>query len=261
MEPQMFDDYPGEMPLRDVELPPEITSLEGEEIGKTNLSMIYNITAIDPEGDRVRYHINWGDGIEEDTEYYDSGSTAIVSHVWEKDGTYEMGILPIDEHGAEGDVYHMTVTMAGEYEVDQRQVEQEYAYLINNTRWLAQSFVPSMPIISKVELGIIAWEQGYDVEVSIRDTLKGEVLGSASKVIKPTDDWETQWVMFNLGEVNVSPGKEYYIVCKSSKPDWGVAWVVGNNVYENGTFYHSRDVGNRWHSVEDVDACFVTYGK
>ena len=262
MEPQMFDDYPGEMPLREVELPPSITSVEGNEIGKTNLSMTYNITAVDPEGNRIRYHINWGDGSEEDTGYYDSGATVSISHVWSREGTYEMSIVARDERGAEGDAYYTTVTMAGEHDVvDQRQVEQEYAYLINNTRWLAQSFVPSVDTITKIELGIIAWNSGYDVEVSIRDALDGSILGKASKVIEPTNDWETQWVMFNLGNVKVTPGQQYYIVCRSSKPDWGVAWVVGNNVYSGGTFYQSRNTGHEWRSVEDVDACFVTYGR
>ncbi len=261
MEPQMFDDYPGEMPLREVELPPEITSVEGNEIGKTNVTNYYAVTASDPEGDRIKYHINWGDGSEETTGYYDSGSTATISHVWKKEGTFEMSILPIDEYGARGNEYYITLTMAGEYEVDQRQVEQEYAYLINDTRWLAQSFIPSVGNISKVEIGIIAWESGYDVEVSIRDAIDGDVLGSASKIIEPTDDWEVQWVMFNLGNVKVMPGQQYYIVCRSSKPDWGIAWVVGNNVYEKGLFYQSRNSGDDWSPVENVDACFVTYGR
>jgi len=249
------------MPLREAEFPPEITSVEGNETGKTNVTSYYAVTASDPEGDRIRYQINWGDGNEETTDYYDSGSTATISHVWKNEGTYEMSILPMDEHGAEGDIYYMTVTMAGENKVDQRHVEQEYAYLINDTRWLAQSFIPSVENISKVELGIIAWESGYDVELSIRDAIDGDVLGSASKIIEPTDDWEVQWVMFNLGNVKVKPGQQYYIVCRSSKPDWGVAWVVGDNTYEKGTFYQSRDAGHDWSPVENVDACFVTYGR
>jgi len=261
MEPQMFDDYPGEMPLRDVELPPSITSIDGPEIGKTNETITYKITATDPEGDKIKYHIEWGDGNEEDTGYYDSGSMAFISHTWKRDGTFEMNILPVDERGATGDARYMTVSMAGDYVIDQRQVEYEYAYLINNTRWLAQSFVPSVGNISKVELGIIAWNSGYDVEVSIRDAIDGNVLGSASRMIEPTHDWEVQWVMFNLGNVEVNPGQTYYIVCKSSKPDWGVAWVVGGNVYEKGLFYQSRDAGNDWQAVKDVDACFVTYGR
>ena len=64
-----------------------------------------------------------------------------------------------------------------------------------------------------------------------------------------------------MGNVEVNPGQTYYIVCKSSKPDWGVAWAVGGNVYEKGLFYQSRDAGNDWQDVKDVDACFVTYGR
>jgi len=150
--------------------------------------------------------------------------------------------------------------MADKHVVDQRQIKQDYAYLINDTRWLAQSFVPTLPNLSKVELCLIAWKEGYDVEVAIKDGIDGKELAKTSKIIEPTDDWRTQWVSFSFIDVELIPGKEYYIVCRSSKEGWGVAWVVGEEAYDNGMFYTSRNAGNEWREVNQVDACFVTYG-
>ncbi len=261
MEPQIFDDYEGEMPLTEKELPPTQPIIEGAEIGEANVTTVYTIYSTDPEGDRIRYHIKWGDGNEEYTSFHDSGERVNVTHVWTREGTYEIEVEAIDEYGATGEKAYKIVTMQGKYIVDQRQVDMKYAYLLNDTRWLAQSFVPSMPVLGEIEMGLICWASGYDVELSVRKEIDGEELVKVTKTITPTDNWEVQWVMFSFNEINVTPGEEYYIVCKSSKPGWGVAWVVGGNLYENGSFYTSSDGGNEWWEIEDIDACFVTYGK
>jgi len=260
MVPQIFDDYEGEMPLTERELPPSKPVIGGVEIGDANVTMLYTFYSTDPEGDRIKYHIKWGDGSEEYTSFYNSGEKVNVTHVWTKEGTYEIEVEAIDEHGAVGEKSYKIVTMQGKYSVDQRQVDMKYAYLVNDTRWLAQSFVPSMPVLGKVELCLICWADGYDLELSIREEIDGNDLVKVTKTITPTDEWKVQWVMFSFDEINVTPGKEYYIVCRSSKSGWGVAWVVGGNEYGKGMFYTSSNAGNEWWKVEDIDACFVTYG-
>jgi len=262
MRPQLFDDYPGELPLTEVELPPSIPEVHGEEIGKIDIIHTFQIVSSDPEGDTIQYRIRWGDGTEDYTGFHAAGEKVNVSHIWHDERTYDVSFMAIDTHGASSDWKYVTVTMTGEHEVDQRQVEQHWAWLVNDTRWLAQSFVPSLDTIAKVELGIISWNEGYDIEIAIRSNLTGDDLATAATTIQPTQDWETQWITFPFEEIPVVPGTPYYIICRSTTGGWGVAWATSasDNPYENGMFHHSRDGGETWEEVEEVDGSFITYG-
>ncbi len=262
MRPQIFDDYPGELPLTEAELPPSIPEIYGDEIGKTNTTHTFQMISSDPEGDAIQYHIRWGDGTEEYTDFHASGVAMNISHTWRGERTYEVSFGAIDEHGASSDWNYLTVTMSDTHEVDQRQVEQYWAWLVNDTRLLAQSFVPSLETVAKMELGVVSWNEGYDIEVALRDNLTGDDLATAVKPIQPTQDWETQWVIFSFGDVAVTPGNTYYLICRSTMEGRGVAWVTSadDNPYEHGMFYHSRNGGETWEEVEDVDGSFVTYG-
>lgn len=262
MRPQLFDDYPGELPLTEVELPPSTPEVYGEEIGKAGSTHTFQLASTDPEGDTVQYHIRWGDGTEEYTGVYPAGEMVNVSHVWNEERTYDMSCRAIDTHGASSDWSYLTVTMSGSHEVDQRQVEQYWAWLVNDTRWLAQSFVPSLDTVAKVELGIVSWNEGYDVEVALRDNLTGDDLATAALSVQPTQDWETQWLTFTFGDVTVTPGETYYLICRSTTEGRGVAWATSadDNPYENGMFHHSRNGGETWDVVDEVDGTFVTYG-
>ncbi len=258
MHPQIFDDYPGELILTKSELPPSSPDITGPEVGNTNISYYYNISSADPENDRIKYVIDWGDETTE-TGYYDSGEKVKVAHEWHKEGTYEIVTKAIDEHGAESDEnYGPVVTVAYPYhKIDQRQVNMWYAYLINDTRWLAQSFVPSVSKIDKIDLAIICWDKGFDLTVSIKDGLDGKTIASASKNIEPSQGWNAEWISFKIN-ADVVPGNTYYIVCNSSKEGWGIAWAVsGTNDYPNGMFYYTQE--GKWNPT-DIDACFVTYG-
>jgi len=263
MHPQMFDDYLGELILTQIEMPPSIPKLSGNETGKTNVSNVYHIVSSDPENDKIKYKIDWGNGIEE-TNYFNSGECIELHHSWEKEGTYTIKARAIDEYGAESEWNDSTVvTMAYPYhKVDQRQVERGYAYLLNDTRWLAQSFIPNVSKIDKIDLGLISWQEGYDVILQLKDSLNGNVLAEDFEKINPSSNWATwttQWISFNI-KANLTLGREYYIVCHSSKPGWGVAWVTSeNDAYKNGVFYNSYN-GNNWNSLS-IDACFVTYGQ
>jgi len=258
MHPQIFDDYPGELALTSVEFPPSMPSIEGNETGKTNVSYTYKLISYDPEGDRIKYEIDWGNEIEQ-TGFYNSGVAAEIKHSWKKEGTYEIRARAIDEHGAYSDWNEITVTMAyPEHKIDQRQVNESYGYLVNDTRWLAQSFIPAMNDIKKIELALICWDN-RDIEVEIRDELNGMVMARASKEIMATNDWQVQWISFAI-DANLTAGKKYYIVCHSSQSGWGLAWATsGDDVYQDGEFYHSKDGGNTW-EARPIDACFVTYG-
>ena len=263
MHPQIFDDYPGELVLTEKELPPSQPEKPyGQEIGKTNTTYTYQVISSDPEGDNIKYLVDWGDGNKEWTDFYPSGEVASITHSWNKEGTYEISVMAKDEKGAEGGWSDPAiVTMTDTHAVDQRQVDQEWIFHINNTRWCAQSFVPTLDSISKIELGVMAWDSGRNIIVSLRDRLDGEDLAKAEVNMEETG-WNVEWVSFEFPAVTVIPGNTYYIVCRSSNDGWGTGWAAsGENPYANGEFYTSDDGGKNWGNQhwKDVDGCFVTY--
>lgn len=61
-------------------------------------------TATDQENDHVQLKIDWGDsGTRVDSAMQASGSTFIFTHSYSTDGTFDIRVLPKDEHGNEGD--------------------------------------------------------------------------------------------------------------------------------------------------------------
>ena len=262
MRPQIFDDYPGELILTEKEFPPSEPQMKGKVIGKTNTTYVYNVSSYDPEGDKIKYFIDWGDGNKEWSELHPSGEVARISHSWSKEGTYNIRAIASDEKGAESDWSEdLIVTMTDKHKVDQRQVNEDWIFLVNNTRWCAQSFIPSGEKLSKIEIGLAAWEADLDFTVSIRKSLDGSDLAEAGAKVAKTG-WNIKWVTFNIPDIAVNPGDTYYIVCKSSYEGWGIGWAAGGeNPYPNGNFYTSSDAGESWKKDTrwNSDGCFVTY--
>ena len=75
----------------------------GPPSGKIGREYVYTSTAVDANGDKVRYGWDWdGDGIvDEWTPYYASGESIEISHSWNEKGTYQVRVKAEDEHGAE----------------------------------------------------------------------------------------------------------------------------------------------------------------
>jgi hypothetical protein len=260
MRPQLFDDYPGELRLAEAEFPPTAPSIDGPVVGKSGVEQTYYLLSDDPEGDAVRYHVAWGDGTEETTGWQTAGVPVSVTHRWEIEGTCDMQVQAFDERGAESDWSYLTVTMADEHPVDQRQVERYWVWRVNDTRHLAQSFRPSLPTVSQVEVCLYAWDGDFDVTVALRDALNGPDIATATRHIEPTSDWSDQWTIFSFEPVTVVPGDEYVIVVKAQQDGYGMGWVTADdNVYDAGTYYYSHDAGSSW-ETRTVDAAFVTYG-
>ena len=62
--------------------------ISGPNSGKSGSSYSYIFRATDPDGNDVRYHIDWGDTKTETTRFGESGTDIMASHIWEADGTY-----------------------------------------------------------------------------------------------------------------------------------------------------------------------------
>ena len=95
-------------------IPPNTPTITGETNGAIQTSYDYIIQTTDPDQDDVQYHIDWGDDTTI-TGLNESGKEIIVSHTWNKKGTYSVKVKAVDEYYAESDWGTITVTMPCSY--------------------------------------------------------------------------------------------------------------------------------------------------
>ena len=69
--------------------------------GQTGTSYTYRTSATDPDGDQIKYTFDWGDGVQNQTNYTDSGFSVSASHSWADPGTYTVRIKAVDSEGME----------------------------------------------------------------------------------------------------------------------------------------------------------------
>jgi hypothetical protein len=85
--------YPPEKPEKPI----------GPKIGIAGKSYTYSATSTDPDGDKIKYCFDWGDGNITWTGLVDSGETVSVNYTWENRGNYNVRVKVRDEHWLEGD--------------------------------------------------------------------------------------------------------------------------------------------------------------
>jgi len=289
--PQIFDNYPEELPLAVSEYPPYPVTIEGPVSGQINTEHSFMFSADDFEGDMVQYLVDWGDGTDEVTSYYSPGVPTVLSHHWETPGTYNVWFESEDEHGVSkwsqtGFPDHISMTIAESQLIDQRQT-QMYGECCGNDvyvtqeQWFAQSFVPTKSVLSQVDLQVYVSAVYFEPSpfiVSVRDDLKGEDLTSI--VVMPQQIHNhmipmaprATWTTFDFPDIEVIPGKTYYILCRCESEafgGWGYAGVgyehdpnYCDDPYPNGNPFISRNQGDYWKDLSTVqDFCFVTYGE
>jgi len=294
-QPVMEDNYPGELLLSIVELPPSTPNITcpNELIGLPNSIFIFNATSIDPEGDNIRYGWNWQNDrwttVEEWSEYHHSGDVCTMSHRWDEAGVYRVKVKSQDEHGVEiipNYIWYeerwtrrlwtesLYVLIHGQDEtVDQYQLKDEgdAGDIFYENYSLAQSFRANTDSLSKIKIKLSVnggndWcseeKQKYPVNVSIRSNL------SDQDIVKISKTNCNGWVEFNFTTIEVIPGETYYIVvtCNSNKQIY--IWKSGrNNPYQEGEGYmHDRNIDGSWSEwqplrgyLKDNDFCFITY--
>jgi len=72
----------------------------GPAAGRTRVYYSYSASTSDPDGDRVKYTFNWGDGTTTQSGLLPSGSQTAVSHRWLRAGTYSVKVMASDSRGA-----------------------------------------------------------------------------------------------------------------------------------------------------------------
>jgi len=84
----------------------------GPTSGKIKTPHTYSATSTDPDGHRIRYKFDWGDGKTSTTQLVNSGETGSATHSWTRKGTYQIKVKAIDEYSEESEWSDpLTVTM------------------------------------------------------------------------------------------------------------------------------------------------------
>jgi hypothetical protein len=80
-------------------LPPNPPTITGPDTGKPNNAYNFTFNAIDPDGDTIKYIIDWGDNTSDTTGYVASGTNVTLEHAWIV-GTYTLTVYAQDVYGA-----------------------------------------------------------------------------------------------------------------------------------------------------------------
>ena len=76
----------------------------GSNSGKPGASYGYSAKTTDPNGDKISYIFDWGDGTYSNwIGPVPSGQTVSASHIWSAKGTYQVKVLAKDEHDLESE--------------------------------------------------------------------------------------------------------------------------------------------------------------
>ena len=151
--------------------------------------------------------------------------------------------------------------------LDQQQtVDANYAWAVSENGYYAQSFIPTLGWLTRVELKLYKIGNPVGLSISIRSNLTGpdltsKYLSAASILINRT------WLEFDFPDIAVTPGGTYFIVWDPvGVPDFhnNSYWCVGvSNPYINGFAW--KYLGLIWEIFNpvqspDPDFCFKTYG-
>lgn len=130
---------------------------------------------------------------------------------------------------------------------------------------IAQSFVPTMKLLTHVELYIVRRFNPTGLTISIRDNLDGEDLTSIYTAGEDIAE-DMSWKNFNFPDIEVTPGKTYYIVGSAVGTDTSddtIWWYFDiNDKYVNGCPWKKSNTWKKltYSEYPDMDFGFKTYG-
>ena len=179
-------------------------------------------------------------------------------------GFYECDIS-INSNGGNR-VFSVSVTVGsdpGPSTSDQQQIRNDMSSAVFASNWAAQSFKPNVGQLTRVELFI--GKKGNppgDLVVSVRSSLYGYDI---TKIYRRSSDISSfgGWVDFDFDDINVVPGRTYFIVVRYAGGSYFHAyeWSYGYyNPYSRGSLWKSGNAGNSWNDYSQYDFCFRTFG-
>jgi len=113
----------------------------GQTSGEAGVEYTYTAVTIDPDGDQISYVFSWGDGTTSQTSFMQSGQQGSASHSWTEEGSYEIKVKAVDEHGAESAWSDpLPVSMPLSQPSSQQQVNQQCTKMSKENNFLSIKF-------------------------------------------------------------------------------------------------------------------------
>ncbi len=150
--------------------------------------------------------------------------------------------------------------------LDQSQPIMNFRKVLSPTHQIAQSFIPSLYKLSRIELYLIKnGNPSYtDIIFSLKDS---QSEANLALVEKSVDEISTGWIELDFEDLNIDPKQLYYIVCKPVG-EWNldfenaIFWggSKGNPYLPGTSFYIYNSKWDEEYTFDPVDYCFKTYG-
>ena len=149
-------------------------------------------------------------------------------------------------------------------ELDQYSTEDNWTfdYFIMEFHDTAQSFIPSMKTLSRIELKLEKQGDPGWIYLSVRRNLYDADLATAEKhsgMFPPGIDW----IDFDFEDIDVTPGDTYYIIVRTESGivnDYYKWKGTENDFYSEGHGWKIDPMSSTWAERLDTDFCFKTYG-
>jgi hypothetical protein len=94
--------------------PPGAPTITGPTTGTAGTEYDFKFSAVDPDGDNVKYHITWDDGYTDNTDFDASGAIVTVPHTYANQGTFVIKAYAEDSKGLTGPESELSVKMPRE---------------------------------------------------------------------------------------------------------------------------------------------------
>ena len=252
------------------EINDEPIAMDDEIIVAMNTSVLINVTSNDIDVDGMIDHSSVTI-----TSHPDHGSAVVLSNglieytpTIDFTGMDTLNYTVNDNNGSSSNEAVVTIDVVN-FSIDIDQSVFDRGFPIRHAGdgdWAAaQNFTPMVNTLSKIRLYLRAFgTPDFDLTVELReDSLNGTLLET---VIVSAEDVPTSWTWFDIDfdDVTVTPGIDYFIVIPPAPSgvttsfgyEWGYAY---GNVYDDGSFWFTRDGGNLWRDLSDsYDFCFQT---
>jgi len=147
--------------------------------------------------------------------------------------------------------------------IDQEQTNVNNAIFIYNDKKVAQSFTPTLPEITRVELYLSKnGEITSDLKLIIKENLLGPTIREVSISSDKIPSGQPEWIEFNFLNID-NDNDVYYIICETDSGDESNYYEVYSytlDLYENGIVYLKNNISTDWTQESDIDLAFKTYG-
>jgi hypothetical protein len=148
-------------------------------------------------------------------------------------------------------------------EIDQQQTQIGTYDKIYNQTHVAQSFVPTLPILTRIEIYLS--KNGSitsDITLIVKDSRNGPSLSQVSVSSDKIKLNEGEWIEFDFPDLGVNRDITYYIYCRTDLGDEDNCYQWYGSIfdgYEEGLKYISNNSGTTWEQYSE-DCTFKTYG-